>query len=112
MENKVLKFKVNMINQDVLEQLKKLEKDGYITQVIDENNDIEVGDTRFFIYKGFRNRKEVVELVLHKVTMKSTGKYYTFEGKIRGYNQTLTFRDSSFGKKVFLTQEDAESSIK
>lgn len=111
MTEKILKFKVNMINTDVLKQLKKLESDGYITQFGNENEDIKVGDTRFCIYEGFRKVNEIAEMKLRKITSKKNGTYYTFEGVIGKYTQTLTFKDSSFGKKVFLTYDDAVKSI-
>lgn len=90
----ILQFKVNKINSDVLEQLKKLEKDGYIERL---NNDIEIGDYRFCIYKG-----QVIEMQLRKILIKKK-KSYTFHGK--GYSST--FSDSSFGKKIFNSEEEA-----
>ncbi len=106
-EDKIVAFKVNMLNSEFLNQLKELEKEGYITQIESVNSKINIGDYRFCIYDGHNHKQTVIEMQLTKITKKKCN-YYTFT---KG-GKTLTFTDTSFGKKVFLTHEEANIAVK
>ena len=86
---------------------------GNVGVWIDElENTPQVGDIRYCTYEDWEKGWVVIEMQLTKITLRKR-ESFTFhrsDGIWRNPND-LVFARSSFGKRVFLTKEDAERSL-
>lgn len=100
-ENTKLKAEIEQLKAE-LEQFKNIHKSSIV----------EIGMEVFVITQYGTHEKEIIKCKVNRKTLKSKITF-SVNGLYKNFNRyNGTFTDSSIGKKVFLSQEEAERSLK
>lgn len=100
-ENSKLKAEIEQLKAE-LEQFKNIHKSSIV----------EIGMEVFVITQYGTHEKEIIKCTVNRKTLKSKITF-SVNGLYKNFNcYKGTFTDSSIGKKVFLSREEAEQSLK